>query len=874
MISGSALFEKLVQTSYNNAVTELNAAQQSLVTQYQSLLAEKDGFKKALDPFFPYFDVHYSADTTRDFPTVLHAINCLRQRVHISHFFLTHVFQNVESEALVKKLLHLFMGDLAQLSATLSSLYGKNQVPLGECNAIVEWLHFYDLMYQFWLPHYKPSLPKETWVFYQTLALNMLHHIQPLIVHGNYTEARKRIEMANEHAENAKKHIMALAIPLKQKRAIKAELTDKIAKVEHGIPRTVDHMTEHGSTVSMYQTLLIFEKQLTNDLAIFCDNIKVEKPMDAQRVTELSQQIKSATDEIAGAEKSTLFWIMLNIKLKSILTLLQVDQLQTKDEAKVILPLMRKLLQAWHVLFKNPSPLMKMNLEILEKVSSLLGKQILTINGITPKEPTLQTAPFYLAVPRAQLEAVAMVVPQKPGKRSAARKRAAERKKANQSKVSETINDEPSSEPESSNDTESPAQIESLIQTLGNLALNDLQPVKDKKITLTPAVIAILDKLEAAGFKAYVKGGYVRDSLLGCIPNDIDLVTHCPSDQISQVLGTQFTRNYLIQDKVVFQDNGIELVCSSNTLLEEANSCDITINALFADKSGNIYDPLNIIADLDKSFLETVGDPEISLQDPKRLLRLPRIGIHVGKTIPISTIESMQKLMPTVHQLAFGVYLSNITKLFCHGKGALAWDFFDRHQLIDPLLNRVPKIEKLTAIPDPAIRYYMHSKLMQLDNIYLHTRVPVNPYHVLAILLVPELIANCQSLPGTMVNDMIDALLESFCRRECVMCEAELTCFKRSTHTMLVHFYSEFLTTKAHMTRPAIPKTPLKLSLPFVPAEQGPLPLVVNAKQVTPFTPSFKETRARNRRPIREASSFTLADFIKAPKPTGASAKK
>jgi len=78
------------------------------------------------------------------------------------------------------------------------------------------------------------------------------------------------------------------------------------------------------------------------------------------------------------------------------------------------------------------------------------------------------------------------------------------------------------------------------------------------------------------------------------------------------------------------------------------------------------------------------------------------------------------------------------------------------------LLNQQPKIETLPAIcPDPAIRYYVHSKILQMDGIYLYSRVRANTYHVLAFLLLPELITTCQSLPGTMVSDMIDFLLKS-----------------------------------------------------------------------------------------------------------------
>lgn len=54
------------------------------------------------------------------------------------------------------------------------------------------------------------------------------------------------------------------------------------------------------------------------------------------------------------------------------------------------------------------------------------------------------------------------------------------------------------------------------------------------KINMPNEVHFIIDKLTAAGFKAYIVGGCVRDSILGKEPNDWDLCTNAkPSDMLS-----------------------------------------------------------------------------------------------------------------------------------------------------------------------------------------------------------------------------------------------------------------------------------------------------------------------------------------------------
>lgn len=51
------------------------------------------------------------------------------------------------------------------------------------------------------------------------------------------------------------------------------------------------------------------------------------------------------------------------------------------------------------------------------------------------------------------------------------------------------------------------------------------------RITIPPQVQALLRQLNAAGFSAYAVGGCVRDSLLGCAPQDWDICTSAAPEQ-------------------------------------------------------------------------------------------------------------------------------------------------------------------------------------------------------------------------------------------------------------------------------------------------------------------------------------------------------
>ena len=48
-------------------------------------------------------------------------------------------------------------------------------------------------------------------------------------------------------------------------------------------------------------------------------------------------------------------------------------------------------------------------------------------------------------------------------------------------------------------------------------------------------VLACLNRLEEAGFAAYIVGGCVRDNLLGLTPNDYDMCTNALPDQTEEI---------------------------------------------------------------------------------------------------------------------------------------------------------------------------------------------------------------------------------------------------------------------------------------------------------------------------------------------------
>ncbi len=149
----------------------------------------------------------------------------------------------------------------------------------------------------------------------------------------------------------------------------------------------------------------------------------------------------------------------------------------------------------------------------------------------------------------------------------------------------------------------------------------------------------IIAHLESNGAKCYFVGGFVRDSLLGLPPKDIDIeVFGVSQDKLVQLLtkfGTPDTvgKSFGVTKLGHFdfnlprreRKNGVghkAFECEIDptmTLQEAASRRDYTINAISIDSSGNLHDFHNGMNDLNNKFLHHTS--QRFSEDPLRVLR-------------------------------------------------------------------------------------------------------------------------------------------------------------------------------------------------------------------------------------------------------------
>lgn len=171
---------------------------------------------------------------------------------------------------------------------------------------------------------------------------------------------------------------------------------------------------------------------------------------------------------------------------------------------------------------------------------------------------------------------------------------------------------------------------------------------------LSPDVRILFDCL-GDGALRFV-GGCVRNALLGIPVTDIDLATlHTPQNVIArlQQAGIKYVPTGIDYGTVTAVMNGVgyeittlrrdvatdgrrAVVAYTTDWAEDAARRDFTINALYADRNGAIFDPLGRgLADLERRKIVFVGDADTRIrEDYLRILRFFRFHAAYGHGDP------------------------------------------------------------------------------------------------------------------------------------------------------------------------------------------------------------------------------------------------
>ncbi len=225
---------------------------------------------------------------------------------------------------------------------------------------------------------------------------------------------------------------------------------------------------------------------------------------------------------------------------------------------------------------------------------------------------------------------------------------------------------------------------------------------------LSWAAEKVIDKLQKAGFKAYLVGGGVRDLLLRRQPKDFDIVSDARPEEIrrlfrnSRLIGRRFPIVHVFFDKEIIEvstfralDGGRRSV--SGLLLQDRDygnieedvlRRDFTVNALYFDPQANcILDYVNGIEDLRAKRLVMIGNPEERYrEDPVRILRAMRFAAKLGLTFDPAVLAPIADLAPDLRFISQGRLFDEVGKLCNSQCLSKISPLLQQHRLWDALL--------------------------------------------------------------------------------------------------------------------------------------------------------------------------------------------
>lgn len=185
------------------------------------------------------------------------------------------------------------------------------------------------------------------------------------------------------------------------------------------------------------------------------------------------------------------------------------------------------------------------------------------------------------------------------------------------------------------------------------------------------AGIKILQILHQHDYEAYFVGGFVRDFLLEIPYEDIDITTNATPDIIASLFekskptGLKYGTVSVWMDGYSFEVTTYrkesnyanhrhpENISFSNTLLEDLERRDFTINAFAMNQSLHVLDYFEGRKDLENKLIRAIGNPDQRFdEDALRVLRSFRFVSKLGFDIEPNTYQAIKRHFHTLKMIS------------------------------------------------------------------------------------------------------------------------------------------------------------------------------------------------------------------------------
>ncbi|MDX8399415.1 MAG: polynucleotide adenylyltransferase PcnB [Gallionellaceae bacterium] len=270
----------------------------------------------------------------------------------------------------------------------------------------------------------------------------------------------------------------------------------------------------------------------------------------------------------------------------------------------------------------------------------------------------------------------------------------------------------------------------------------------------------VTDGLQAAGFKAFVVGGAVRDLLLDRQPKDFDVATNATPEEVRRV----FRRARIIGRRfrlvhVMFGEETVEVSTFRRAIEAEeaqtdahgrilrdnefgdqeqdASRRDFTANAMYFDPSTQeIFDYHKGYEDVRANTLRMIGKPEVRYrEDPVRMLRAVRLSAKLGMKLEAATAAPIAKMKDLLANVPEARMFDEMLKLLLSGH---AWECIKKLRAMHLHHGMLPMLDVI--LEQPLGKKFVSLALKNTDQ-RIRDEKPTSPAFLFAALLWHEVLA-------------------------------------------------------------------------------------------------------------------------------------
>ena len=220
----------------------------------------------------------------------------------------------------------------------------------------------------------------------------------------------------------------------------------------------------------------------------------------------------------------------------------------------------------------------------------------------------------------------------------------------------------------------------------------------NENMRLPEGVLAVIERLNAAGYEAYAVGGCVRNFLLGLTPKDYDVTTSAKPEETKAVLegfrtidtGIKYGTITVISDGMPIEvttyrvdgeytDNRRpDSVLFTTRLAEDLKRRDFTVNAMAYNPRTGFVDIFGGREDLKNGIIRAIGDPDERFnEDGLRIMRALRFASCYGLHIEPHTAGSIHRKRQLLENIAGERIAAELNRLLCGECAGVLREYYD-----------------------------------------------------------------------------------------------------------------------------------------------------------------------------------------------------